>query len=269
MLLKTLITSFFSIILLVACGQKQNPQKVGLVEKEIEYSSDSTTMKGYLVYDGDVQGKRPGILVVHEWWGNNDYSKNRARMLAKLGYIAFALDIYGNGKVADNPDDAGKYATEVFSDIKKAEARFIAAYNLLKEQEQTDPEKIGAIGYCFGGSVVLHMASIGTDLAAVVSFHGGLKPIISAEPKNVKAHILVCTGGSDPMVPKEDVEKLSKEFNEAGIKYEIVTYPDATHAFTNPASDENGKKFNIPIAYNEKADKESWEKMKEFFKAYL
>lgn len=269
MMLKALIISIISMMFLLACNQKQTPQKVGLVEKEVTYSTDSTTMKGYLVYDGDLEGKRPGVIVVHEWWGNNDYSKNRARMLAKLGYTALALDMYGNGKVADNPNDAGKYATEVFTNIKQAEARFMAAYNLLKEQEQTDPEKIGAIGYCFGGSVVLHMASIGTDLAAVVSFHGGLKPVISSEPKNVKAHILVCTGGSDPMVPKEDVEKLKNEFDKAGVKYEIVTYPDATHAFTNPASDENGKKFNIPIAYNEKADKESWEKMKEFFKSYL
>lgn len=269
MMLKALIISIISMMFLLACNQKQTPQKVGLVEKEVTYSADSTTMKGYLVYDGDLEGKRPGVIVVHEWWGNNDYSKNRARMLAKLGYIALALDMYGNGKIADNPSDAGKYATEVFTNIKQAEARFMAAYNLLKEQEQTDPEKIGAIGYCFGGSVVLHMASIGTDLAAVVSFHGGLQPVISSEPKNVKAHILVCTGGSDPMVPKEDVEKLKNEFDKAGVKYEIVTYPDATHAFTNPASDENGKKFNIPIAYNEKADKESWEKMKEFFKSYL
>lgn len=269
MMLKTLSIFFVSILLLFACSKKQNPQKVGLVEKEVEYSTDSTSMKGFLVYDGDLQGKRPGVVVVHEWWGNNEYSRNRARMLAKLGYVAFALDMYGNGKQASNPKDAGKYAAEVFSNVKKAEARFSAAYNLLKNQEQTDPEKIGAIGYCFGGSVVLHMARTGMDLKAIVSFHGGLQPITPAKPNTIKSHLLICTGDADEFVPEEQREAFKKEMDDAGVNYEMVVYPDAKHAFTNPGSDENGKKFNLPIGYNESADKESWEKMKDFFKTYL
>jgi dienelactone hydrolase len=269
MILKTLSVFFIAMLLLLACNQKQNPGKVGLVEKNVEYSTDSTTMKGFLVYDGDLQGKRPGVLVVHEWWGNNEYSHNRARMLAKLGYIALALDMYGNGNQADNPNDAGKYAAEVFSNISNAEARFMAAYNLLKSQEQTDPENIGAIGYCFGGSVVLHMARAGMDLKAIVSFHGGLQPVTPANPNTVKAHLLICAGDADQFVPKEQRDTFEKEMNDAGVKYEMVVYPDAKHAFSNPDADKYAKEFNLPIGYNEKADKDSWEKMKEFFKMYL
>ncbi len=268
-MLKTLSIFFFSIILLIACNEKQNPQKVDLVEKEIEYNTDSTSMKGYLVYDGDVQGKRPGVLVVHEWWGNNDYSKKRARMLAKLGYIAFALDMYGNGKQAKNPDDAGKFASEVFSNIKETESRFMAAYTLLKNQEQTDTSNIGAIGYCFGGSVVLHMARTGMILKAVVSFHGGLQPVTPAEPNTVKAHLLICAGDADQFVPAEQREAFKKEMDDAGVKYDMIIYPGAKHAFSNPEADKYAKEFNLPIGYNEKADKDSWEKMKEFFKSYL
>jgi len=260
----TLISSFLLTISLFACSPKENPEPK-LVEKEIEYFTDNTNMKGYLVYDENVEGKRPGVLVVHEWWGNNDYSRRRARMLAELGYIAFALDMYGNGKQADNPNDAGKLSGEVFSNLDECNARFMAAYNLLKEQEQTDPENIAAIGYCFGGAVVLHMARIGTDLDAVVSFHGILKPLTPAMPNSVKATLLICTGGADPFVPQEDVDALKKEMDDAGAKYEVISYPGAKHAFTNPQADVNGKKFNIPIAYNEKADKESWEEMKKLF----
>jgi len=266
---KILFVFFISIILTYACNQKQNEPKTGLVEKEVKYNSDSTLLKGFLVYDGDLEGKRPGILVVHEWWGLNDYARNRARMLAKLGYVALALDMYGNGKQAANPDDAGKFATEVFTHISDAEARFMAAYNLLKSQEQTDPSRIAAIGYCFGGSVVLHMARVGIDLKAIVSFHGGLEPVSPAIPNTVKANILVCAGGADQFVPEEQREAFKKEMDNAGAKYEMVIYPDAKHSFTNPDADNFAKEFNLPIGYNEKADKESWDKMKEFFTANL
>ena len=159
-------------LLSFSCTEKQN-EKNNLVEKSIDYSADGVQLKGFLVYDNNVKGKRPGVLVVHEWWGLNDYTKRRARMLAELGYTALAVDMYGDGKTADNPEEAQKLAISVYQNIKAGEDRFLAAYNFLKNQETTDPDLIAAIGYCFGGSIVLQMARIGIDLKAVVSFHGG------------------------------------------------------------------------------------------------
>ena len=263
--MKTLIltTLVLSLTLIYSCTHKE---KVSLVEKNVEYSADGVPLKGYLVYDGDFQGKRPGVLVVHEWWGLNNYAKERARMLAKLGYTAFALDMYGNGEQADHPEDAQKFAMAIYNNIKTGEDRFLAAYNFLKNQETTDPNEIAAIGYCFGGGIVLHMARIGTDLKVVVSFHGGLQPITPAEKGKVKAFILVCNGADDPFTTKEQIENFKVEMDSAGVQYKFINYPGAKHSFTNPAADSLGKKFNMPIAYNEKADKESWQEMKNLFK---
>ena len=258
------IAIIFLLAMVFSCAEKQK-EKVGLIEKEVEYSADGTVLKGFLVYDGDVEGKRPGVLVVHEWWGHNDYARKRARMLAELGYTAFALDMYGNGKQANHPDDAGKFAMAVFSNIESAQAKFMAAYNLLKEQETTDPNNIAAIGYCFGGGVVLHMARIGTDLKAAVSFHGSLQPITPAEPNKVKAFILVCNGADDPFVTKEQIDAFKTEMDNAGVQYKFINYEGAKHSFTNPIADSLGPKFNLPLAYNKKADEESWQEMQKVF----
>ena len=252
-------------LLLISCSEKEN-EKVGLVEKNVEYSADGVPLKGYLVYDGDIQGKRPGVLVVPEWWGLNNYAEKRARMLAKLGYTALAIDMYGNGQQADNPQDAQKLASAVYKNIKAGEDRFLAAYNFLKNQETTEPNEIAAIGYCFGGGIVLHMARIGTDLKAVVSFHGELEPVTPTEKGKVKAFILVCNGAADKFTTQEQIDNFKAEMDSAGVQYKFINYPGAMHSFTNPAADSLGKKFNIPIAYNEKADKESWQEMKNLFK---
>lgn len=252
-------------LLSFSCSEKQN-EKNNLVEKSIDYSADGVQLKGYLVYDNNVKGKRPGVLVVHEWWGLNDYTKRRARMLAELGYIALAVDMYGDGKTADNPQEAQKLAMSVYQNIKAGEDRFLAAYNVLKNQETTDPDLIAAIGYCFGGSIVLQMARIGTDLKAVVSFHGGLQPITSAEKGKEKAFILVCNGAADKSVTPEQIQNFKTEMDSAGVHYNFVNYEGATHTFTNPDADSIGKKFNMPVAYNEKADKESWQEMVNLFK---
>jgi dienelactone hydrolase len=265
MIYRSIFALILTSLLLISCMEKQK-EKIGLVEKEINYSADGTNLKGYLVYDGDIEGKRPGILVVHEWWGQNEYARKRARMLAKLGYTAFALDMYGNGKLANHPDEAGKFAMEVSKNFETAKARFMAAYNLLKAQETTDPNKIAAIGYCFGGGVVLNMARIGTDLKAVVSFHGSLQPITPAEPNKVKAFILVCNGADDPFTTPEQIDAFKTEMDKAGVHYKFINYEGAKHSFTNPGADSLGAKFNLPLAYNEKADKESWEEMKSVFK---
>jgi dienelactone hydrolase len=249
-----------STILLFSCAEKQEVE-IGLVETEVEYNSNGTVLKGFLVYDGDIEGVRPGVLIVHEWWGHNEYARKRARMLAELGYAAFAVDMYGEGKMADHPEDAGKFSSEVFNNIEEAEARFMAAYQYLQNHQTADPEKIAAIGYCFGGSVVLHMARIGTDLKAVASFHGGLDPITPAEPGKVNSFILVCNGADDPFVTEEQIEAFKNEMDNAGVNFEFKNYPGAVHSFTNPDADEFGEKFNMPLAYNENADKESWEEL--------
>ena len=248
---------------------KQNEKSINeepsVKTEEVTYSSNGTTLKGFLAYDENQKDKRPGVIVVHEWWGNNDYSHMRVKMLAELGYVAFAIDMYGNGKQADNPKDAGNLAGETMKDFQSAKAKFDAGLNYLKNQPQTNPDKIAAIGYCFGGGVVLNMALTGDDLDGVVSFHGILPDAVN-NPDKVKAKFLVCTGGDDPFVPKEQVDKFEKAMDSANIDFKLVSYPGALHAFTNPAADSTGKKFNIPIAYNKEADEKSWAEMKDFFK---
>jgi dienelactone hydrolase len=240
--------------------------RAGIVGKEVTYTSDSLTMKGYIAYDDGVKEKRPGILVVHEWWGQNEYARKRAEMLAKLGYVALAVDMYGNGKQASHPDDAGKFASEVMSSLPGMKARFMAAMDVLKKDEHVDPAQISAIGYCFGGGVVLAMAREGADLKAAVSFHGSLATKHPAEKGNVKATVLVCNGADDKFISADDIRNFKSEMKSAGAEFTFINYPGAIHAFTNPGATELGKKFNMAIAYNENADKKSWTEMQKLFK---
>ena len=233
-------------------------------EENITYSGDNVTMNGYIVYDENMDGIRPAVLVVHEWWGLNDYSKMRARELAKLGYIAMAIDMYGNGKQADNPDSAGKLSGAFYADPQMAKRRFDAALAKLKTYQQTDGNKIAAIGYCFGGGMVINMAKLGDNLAGVVSFHGTLNAL-PTDKNLLKAPILVCHGAADPFVPQAEVDKFKKQMDSISAKYTFKAYPDAVHAFTNPDATALGEKFNIPIKYNAAADTASWNDMKEFF----
>lgn len=251
-----------TIALVMLTGIKISYAKV--VGNTVEYSARGTIMKGYLAYDDTVQGKRPGILVVHEWWGLNDYPRKRAEMLAKLGYTALALDMYGDGKTAAHPDEAGKFSSELMKNFDVARARFLAAGEFLRKQPTVDPNRIAAIGYCFGGGVVLNMAAQGADLKGVASFHGSPALVRPPKPGEVKAKILVLHGGDDKFTTPEQIEAFKQAMKAAGADYTFVVYPGAMHAFTNPDATANGKKFNIPLAYNEKADKESWEKMKKF-----
>ncbi len=263
--MKYAIITLFILFISFNCSNQKN-EEPSVMGKEVNYTSGGTTLKGYFAYDENWKGTRPGVIVVHEWWGNNDYSRKRTEMLAELGYVALAIDMYGDGKQADNPNDAGKLAGEVMQNMETAKARFDAGVNFLKAQSQTDPDKIAAIGYCFGGGVVLRMALAGDDLNGVVSFHGSLPTDTVNSPKQVKAKLLVCTGDADPFVPKEQVDKFKKTLGNSKVDYVLISYPGALHAFTNPASDSTGKKFNIPIAYNKDADEKSWEEMKKFFK---
>ncbi len=262
--MKYLSLIILSFLIFAGCTKKEVESTI--TTKDVTYSSNGTTLKGYLAYDEKIKGQRPGVIVVHEWWGNNDYAKMRARKLAELGYTALAIDMYGDGKTVDNPTDAGALAGGVMQNPEEAAARFNAAIKLLKEQQQTNPNKVAAIGYCFGGGVVLNMAVNGADLNGVVSFHGSLPTDSIPDPSVVKAKMLVCNGEADGFIPQEQIAGFEKVMSDAGLKYEFINYPDGLHAFTNPAADSVGKKFNIPIAYNKAADEKSWEDMKKFFK---
>jgi dienelactone hydrolase len=242
------------------------PAHAKIQGKEIDYSANGVTLKGYLAYDDSIKGKRPGVLVVHEWWGLNDYARKRARMLAELGYTAFALDLYGDAKQAKNPEEAGKLSGMVMGNLDDAQARFDAALELLRNQKTTDPKRIAAIGYCFGGGVVLNMALRGVDLNGVVSFHGILPTSAPAKHEEIKAAILVLHGEDDQFVKPEQVEKFKELMKSEKANFEVITYPNAKHSFTVPKADEYAKKFNIPVGYNAEADKESWAKMQEFLK---
>jgi len=236
------------------------------VEYTIEYTAGDVTLKGYLVYDQNIQGKRPGVLVVHEWWGQTEYVRKRARMLAELGYTALALDMYGEGKVADHPDDAAKFSSELMKNFPVARDRFLAALEFLKKQPTVDPDRIAAIGYCFGGGVVLNMARQGVDLRGVASFHGSLAVIKPDKPTQIKAAVRVYNGADDKFSKPEQIEALKKEMAEQKVNFRFINYPGAVHSFTNPDATEIGKKFKMPIAYNAEADKASWQDLQNFLK---
>lgn len=236
-----------------------------LVEKELDYQSGDTTLKGFIVYDDTLKGQRPGVLVVHEWWGHNDYARQRARKLAKLGYVALAVDMYGDGQLATHPDDAKKFSSEIAQNMPLGKARFIAAMEALKNSNVTDKNKIAAIGYCFGGAVVLQMARAGVALNGVVSFHGSLNTPSPAHPGAVKAKILVAHGGADPFVAGEHILGFIDEMNKAGADYQLEIYGGAKHSFTDPGADKAGAKFDLPLEYNQQADNASWSEMQRFF----
>lgn len=233
-------------------------------EEAVSYEINGEKYDGYIYHDEDKKGKRPGILVVHEWWGLNEYSRNRAKELAQLGYISMAVDMFGSGITAEDPTTAQQLAMPFYKNPALAKERLDVAINFLKKYSQTDTSKLAAIGYCFGGFVVLNAAKLGADLKGVVSFHGslgGVKP-----DKNIlKAKVLVCHGAADPYTNPE-VEEFKKEMDKAGIDYTFKVYPDASHAFSNPNATAKGIKYNMPIKYNEAADFASWNDMKQFLK---
>jgi dienelactone hydrolase len=253
-----------NLLVVVAACATATTAMAKVQSKEIEYRQGDTVLQGFLAWDDAAKGKRPGVLVVHEWWGHNAHARAQATRLAKAGYVGFALDMFGKGKVATHPKDAMAFVQEATKDPEVAAARFDAALDVLKQQPQVDPEKIGAFGYCFGGGVALEMARAGRDLDAVVTFHGSLRPGAGpAEPGKVKPAILVQTGGSDPMVTREQVQQLEDELKGAGVDVKVITYPKAKHAFTNPDADKAGMEG---LAYDAQADRQSWDAAMKFVK---
>ncbi|MGF1579312.1 MAG: dienelactone hydrolase family protein [Gemmataceae bacterium] len=231
--------------------------------KTITYKDGDTTLRGVLTWDDSVKGQRPGVLVVHEWWGLDDYAKSRAKQLAKLGYAAFAVDMYGKGKITEHPMTARKWSGMVRKNQKAWRSRAQLGLDILKKQKMVDGSRLAAIGYCFGGSTVLQLAYSGADLDAVVTFHGGLMPPAANESKAIKAKVLICHGADDKFIPEKVAKQVKQALKKAGVLHKFVAYPGAVHSFTVPEADKRG----IPgIAYDQKADEGSWREMRRLFK---
>jgi dienelactone hydrolase len=228
----------------------------------IEYKQGDTVLEGYLAYDSAVKGQRPGVLIVHQWKGLTDYEKKRAEMLAGLGYNAFAVDIYGKGIRPQSNQEAGVQAGKYKSNRDLLRARVQAGLAVLQKHELTDPKRVAAIGYCFGGTTVIELARSGADIAGVVSFHGGLDSPHPEDGKNIKCKVLALQGADDPFVPAKDLAAFEEEMRQAKVDWQLVKYGGAVHSFPEKEAGDNPK---AGAAYNEKADRRSWEAMKEFF----
>lgn len=238
------------------------PAAAEVQTKEVSYKQGETELQGFFAWDAQAKGKQPGVIVVHEWWGHNQHARNQAIRLANAGYVGFALDMYGKGKVTTHPPDAQAFATEATKDPQLVKARFLAALDVLQKDPHVDPERVAATGYCFGGGIVLAMARQGVDLDAVVSFHGSIATQQPAAPGAVKARLLVLNGEDDGMVTAEQITAFKKEMTAAQAKFEFVNLPHAKHSFTNPDADKVGM---AALAYNAEADQASWDKMLKLF----
>ena len=262
----------------ISCNNAQNNKTTTMNTKDSSDVNSTTKIKtdsvnftvggknyiGFVAYDENISGKRPAILVVPEWWGLNDYTKRRATQLAELGYMAMAIDMYGDGKVGNDPQSAQALATPFYQDPSLTKKHIDAAIEKIKSFPQTDTSQIAAIGYCFGGFVVLNAAKLGADLKGVVTFHGGLSGV-APNKDLLKAKILVCHGGDDQF-ENPHVAEFKKQMDSVGADYTFKVYPGATHAFSNPDATAMGEKFNMPIKYNAAADSASWNDMKVFLK---
>ncbi|MDY3562074.1 dienelactone hydrolase family protein [Gemmata sp. JC673] len=251
---------------LVALVLTATASPAAVVTKVVEYDYDGVKLKGFLAFDDAVKEKRPGVLVVHEWWGLDDYAKGRCKQLAELGYVAFAPDMYGEGKVVNHPDDSGKMASAVRANVTVWRGRAEAGLKQLKGQPNVDGDKLAAIGYCFGGSTCLQLAYGGADLKAVATFHAALPKPTEAEAKAIKPKLLVCHGAADTFISAQSIKDFRGALDAAGTKYEFVAYPDVVHSFTVPGADAHNIKG---MKYDKHADEDSWKKMLALFKDTL
>lgn len=256
-----------SVIALAAVALAAGPAPAAVVTKTVEYEFDGVKLKGFLAHDDAVKEKRPGVLVVHEWWGLNEYAKDRCKKLAELGYVAFAPDMYGDGKTTEHPDDARKMSGMTRANAKVWRGRAEAGLKQLKAQPGVDGDKLAAIGYCFGGTTCLQLAYAGADLKAIATFHSAITPIpTEAEAKAVKPKILICHGEADFFIKPEDIKAFREALDAAKVKYDFVGYKDVVHSFTVPDAD----KANIKgMKYDKAADEDSWKKMLALFKDTL
>lgn len=254
-----MITAVLAMVLMVAAISLAHAD---VKTEVVEYRHGDVMLEGYLAYDDSFQGKRPGVVVAHEWFGQTSYERKRAEQLARLGYVAFAIDMYGKGVRARDGKEAGALAGKYMGDRKLMRARAAAGLDVLRNRPETDPTRLAAIGYCFGGTTVLELARSGADLASVVSFHGVLDTPTPGDARNIKAKVLVLHGGDDPMVPNKQVEAFQEEMRKGGVDWQFISYGGAVHRFSNPAAGDDSSKG---LAYNERADRRSWEAMRAFF----
>jgi dienelactone hydrolase len=243
------------------------PAAAAVKTEEVKYTFDGVEFVGYVAYDDSSDAnksdaRRPGVLVVHEWWGLNAHAKERARMLAELGYVALACDMYGAGKTVDHPADAQKMATAVRANIDVWRGRAAAALDVLKKHPKVDPAKLAAIGFCFGGSTALQLAYSGADLKAVATFHAALPAPKPAEAKAIKAKILVCHGEADKFISDQSIAAFKKGLADAGVSLTFESYPGVVHSFTAKEADKVG---NPGMKYDKAADEKSWASMKKLF----
>jgi dienelactone hydrolase len=255
--------NLFLALISLACAL---PGVAAIQTKSVQYQQGDTTLEGVLVYDDAVKTKRPGVLIVHQWMGITDYETHRAEMLVQLGYVAFCADIYGKGVHPKDTSEAGALAGKYKNDRKLLRARVNAGLDTFKQSELVDARRVAAIGYCFGGTTVIELARSGADLAGVVSFHGGLDSPTPSDGKNIKCKLLACHGADDPFVPAKDLTAFEDEMKLARVDWQLIQYGGAVHSFTQPmAGNDNSK----GAAYNERADKRSWEHMKQFLAEVL
>lgn len=246
--------------------KKEKKKKIKLKKESISYKDGDTELEGYLVYNENLEGKLPAVIVAHAWMGLDDYAKGRADQLAELGYIAFALDIYGKGVTAKDHKEAAKLSGMYRKDRKLFRSRAKAGYDLISNHKKCDYNRIAAIGYCFGGGTVLEMGRSGLDVKGMVTFHGFFQNPMPESAKKIKGKVLAFHGDKDPFVKAEEVEAFEKEMKAANAKYELIRFKDAVHAFTVKAAGADPSKG---LAYNKSADEISWNKMKDFLKEIL
>lgn len=254
------LSILFLMLALFAMAAEQ--AQAAVKTKAVTYSYNGQTLNGFLAWDDAQAGKRPGVLVVHEWWGLNDYAKKRAEQLAGMGYVAFACDMYGDGKLVDNPKAAGELAGGLRKDHKTWMGRALAAVKVLQDDPNVDPSKIAAIGYCFGGSTALELANTASPIVAAVGFHAALPPIDAEKAKKIKARILIAHGADDTFISDESIKQTKDAYDAAKVNYRFVAYPGAVHSYTVPDADSRNIKG---IAYNAAADRQSWADMQKLF----
>lgn len=261
----------------IACKEKTATKKENTVNtekvsgniktEELKTEINGVTHRSFAAYNPELEGKLPVVFVLPEWWGLNDYVKNRVKQLAELGYYAVGVDYYGDQKVVETPEEAQQLSSHFYNIPVDARRMFDAAKHQVILAEKSDYSRMAIIGYCFGGAQALNMARLSSDFKGVVSFHGNLETGIRA--KNNKVKYLVLNGAADTFVPKEEITAFKKEMDSAKIDYKFIDYPNALHAFTNPDATATGKKFNLPIAYDKDADEKSWQEMKTFLAGIL
>lgn len=260
-----------SLLLFLGLGLTSVPSVAEVQTKVHEYRVGETDLRGYFAWDDSVSGPRPGVLVVHEWWGHDAYARQRAEQLAAAGYTAFALDMYGAGQTADHPEDAQRFMEALLADLPEARRRFEAALGLLQRHPTVDAQRTAALGYCLGGGLALYMARSGVELGAVVSYHGalGLASQVETKPAADPVPMMVFTGGADPMIPADQVSTFVQSMLAAGVELSLVSYPGVKHSFTVPEATERGRRLGLPLAYDAASDADSWARTLSFLSRRL